>query len=214
LNSPCTRASSPRAGTAEDRALRIGVISDTHGLVRPEALRALQGSELIVHAGDVGHPDVLTALEQIAPVVAVRGNNDRGEWARRLRETETVEVERARLFVIHDVKELDRDPAAHGFAAVIAGHSHRPNVETRDGVLFFNPGSAGPRRFSLPLAVGRADVRQGRVRARIILLSMSPVSAPAGRGSGRAAPGRDVPPPSRGRGSRLPRDRGTTPRAR
>ncbi len=152
--------------------------------MRPEALRALEGSELIVHAGDVGHADVLTALERIAPVVAVRGNNDRGAWARRLRETETVDVDGARLFIIHDVNELDRDPAASGFAAVIAGHSHRPGIERRGGVLFFNPGSAGPRRFSLPLAVGRADVRRGRVRARIIRLAVPSVSATRRQASG------------------------------
>ena len=126
-----------------------------------------------MHAGDVGHPDVLTALGRIAPVVAVRGNNDRGAWARRLRATETVEIEGARLFVIHDMAELGGDPAARDIAAVIAGHSHRPKLETRNGVLFLNPGSAGPRRFSLPLSVARLTVRKGRVRARLVPLSVS-----------------------------------------
>jgi putative phosphoesterase len=118
----------------------------------------------------VGDPDVLRALGAIAPVVAVRGNNDRGGWARDLRETETVEVGGATLFVIHDLAELDVDPAERGFTAVIAGHSHKPKVETRNGVLFLNPGSAGPRRFSLPIAVARLYVQQGRVRARIVVL--------------------------------------------
>lgn len=118
----------------------------------------------------MGDPDVLRALGAIARVVAVRGNNDRGGWARGLRETEAVEVGGAKLLVIHDLAELDVDPAARGFAAVIAGHSHRPKVETRDGVLFVNPGSAGPRRFSLPIAVARLYVQKGRVRARIVML--------------------------------------------
>jgi uncharacterized protein len=122
----------------------------------------------------VGDPDVLRALGAIAPVVAVRGNNDRGGWARGLRETETVRVGGATLFVIHDLAELHLDPAQRGFAAVIAGHSHKPKVETRDGVLFLNPGSAGPRRFSLPIAVARLYVQHGRVRARIVVLPVPP----------------------------------------
>jgi putative phosphoesterase len=150
--------------------MKIGVISDTHGLLRPEALRALRGSELIIHAGDVGDPAVLRALGAIAPVVAVRGNNDRGPWAQALRERETVEAGGARLLVLHDLADLDVDPATRGVAAVIAGHSHRPKVETRNGVLFLNPGSAGPRRFSLPIAVARLSVRNGRVRARVVVL--------------------------------------------
>lgn len=174
MNSPSTPATSRPAATADaGPLLKIGVISDTHGLVRPAALRALRGSELIVHAGDVGDPAVLVALGAIAPVVAVRGNNDRGPWARALRETETVEAGGARLLVLHDLADLDLDPAARGFAAVIAGHSHRPKVETRDGVLFLNPGSAGPRRFSLPIALARLSVGKGRVRARIIVLPVS-----------------------------------------
>jgi putative phosphoesterase len=147
--------------------MRIGVISDTHGLVRPEALAALAGSELIVHAGDVGGPEVLEALVKIAPVRAVRGNNDVGAWARRLPATDRIEVGGRVLYVIHDVKELDLDPAAAGFAAVIAGHSHRPRNEHIGGVLWFNPGSAGPRRFSLPITVGRIDA--GRQLAATIL---------------------------------------------
>jgi len=137
--------------------MRVGVISDTHGLVRPEALKALAGSELIVHAGDVGGAEVLEALTKIAPVRAVRGNNDHGAWASRLPESDFVEVGGRTIYVIHDVKELDLDPAASGIAAVIAGHSHRPRNEVVGGVLYFNPGSAGPRRFSLPISVGRID---------------------------------------------------------
>jgi len=149
-------------------ATRIGVISDTHGLLRPEALRALRGCALIVHGGDVGTPEVLEGLRAIAPVVAVRGNNDRGAWARALRETETVEIGGARLFVIHDVKALRRPPA--NVDVVIAGHSHAPSVVRRDGIVFLNPGSAGPRRFTLPVTVARLRVEGGRSRATIVTL--------------------------------------------
>ena len=150
--------------------MRIGVISDTHGLVRPEALAALAGSELIVHAGDVGGAEVLEALARIAPVRAVRGNNDRGAWAARLPESDFVEIGAHTLYVIHDVKELDLDPAASGLAAVIAGHSHRPRNEVVGGVLYLNPGSAGPRRFSLPITVGRIEAGQ-QLSASIIELA-------------------------------------------
>lgn len=148
----------------------VGVIADTHGLLRPEALAALRGSDLIVHAGDIGAPEVLAGLRAVAPVTAVRGNNDRGEWARALGESEAVEAAGRWLYVLHDVHALDLDPAAAGFAAVIAGHSHRPSIEERRGVLFVNPGSAGPRRFSLPVAVARLRVSATAVRARAILL--------------------------------------------
>ena len=141
----------------------LGVISDTHGLLRPEAVEALQGSDLIVHAGDIGSPDVLRGLHDIAPVVAVRGNNDRGPWAEKIPLVETLEVGRAALYVLHDVNELDLDPRAAGFAVVVAGHSHQPRSEERDGVLFFNPGSAGPRRFRLPISVGRIVIEGSRV---------------------------------------------------
>ena|SRR5438552_12721131 len=151
-------------------ATRIGVISDTHGLLRPEALRALRGVDLIVHAGDVGTPEVLEGLRAIARVVAVRGNNDRGGWARAVPETRTLTVDGARLHVVHDVKALAIDPRRAGVAVVIAGHSHQPRVDERDGVLFLNPGSAGPRRFTLPITIARLTIRNGRARARIIPL--------------------------------------------
>lgn len=151
---------------------RIGVISDTHGLVRPEALRALAGADLIVHAGDVGGPEVLEALRAVAPVVAVRGNNDRGRWAAALSETEVVETDGRSLYVLHDLKELDLDPRAAGFDAVIAGHSHQPRIERRAGVLYLNPGSAGPRRFRLPIAVAWLAVEAAGLDAEIVQLDV------------------------------------------
>ena len=150
----------------------LGVISDTHGLMRPEAIRALDGVEMIIHAGDIGAPEVLQALHAIAPVVAVRGNNDKGEWAQALPETEVIEVGGVALYVLHDAKALDLDPAAAGFHAVISGHSHRPAVAKRQGVLFLNPGSAGPRRFTLPVSVARLTVRGGVIDAQLIELEV------------------------------------------
>jgi putative phosphoesterase len=126
--------------------------------MRPEALQALRGSRYIVHAGDIGDPAVLQALSRVAPVTAVRGNNDKGPWAKALRETEVLQVGGTRIYVIHDIAELDLDPAAAGFRVVVAGHSHRPRQELRDGVLYVNPGSAGPRRFNLPIAVARLEL--------------------------------------------------------
>src|SRR5262245_39984750 len=149
---------------------RIGVISDTHGLVRGEALRALRGVDLIVHAGDVGTPEVLEALRAMAPVVAVRGNNDRGSWARALRETERVRVGGVVPYVLHDPNTLAIDPVRAGVDVVIAGHSHRPSIGRRAGVTFLNPGSAGPRRFTLPIALARLTVRGKALRARIVSL--------------------------------------------
>lgn len=148
----------------------VGIISDTHGLVRPQALDALRGCELIVHAGDIGAPAVLTALSAVAPVTAIRGNNDRDPWARALPDTTTVEVAGTRLYLLHDVHALDLDPRAAGFAAVIAGHSHKPAIVERGGALFVNPGSAGPRRFTLPVAVARLYVRAGTVRGELVIL--------------------------------------------
>ena len=162
-------------GTARThrRLYRVGVISDTHGLVWPEALAALAGSDLIVHAGDIGSPDVLTALTAIAPVTAVRGNNDRGHWVQPLTDSAAVQARDVWLYVLHDVHELDLDPKAAGFAAVIAGHSHRPEITNRDGVLYVNPGSAGRRRFTLPVTVARLDVQAaGAVSGEIILLDV------------------------------------------
>lgn len=132
---------------------RIGVISDTHGLLRAEALAALAGSDLIIHAGDIGGSAVLEALERIAPVHAVRGNNDRDAWGLSLPADAVVSVGAHHLYLLHDIADLELDPAAAGFSAVICGHSHRPSVAWRDGVLFLNPGSAGPRRFRLPIAL-------------------------------------------------------------
>jgi uncharacterized protein len=148
----------------------VGVISDTHGLLRPEALAALRGSALIIHAGDVGKGEILAALGEIAPVFAVRGNVDRGAWAGKLPQTEIVQFEQRLLYVLHDLAELDLDPPTAGFAAVISGHSHRPKIETKDGVIYCNPGSAGPRRFDLPITVGRLTVAGGRLAAEIIEL--------------------------------------------
>ena len=133
---------------------RIGLIADTHGLLRPEAVAALRGSDLIIHAGDIGDPAILERLSQIAPVTAVRGNNDKGAWAAPLPRTDLIRAAASFIYVIHDLAELDLDPAAAGCSAVVSGHSHRPTQEWRDGVLFINPGSAGPRRFSLPVALG------------------------------------------------------------
>jgi putative phosphoesterase len=142
-----------------DHAATIGVISDTHGLLRPEAVAALQGSEVIIHAGDVGKPEILDQLRLIAPVVAVRGNIDTGAWASELPLTAVVEGRSARIYVLHDVHQLDLDPAAAGFQIVISGHSHQPDRSERSGVLYLNPGSAGPRRFRLPVTVARLRLR-------------------------------------------------------
>jgi putative phosphoesterase len=150
----------------------IGVISDTHGLLRPEALAALAGVERIIHAGDIGKPEVLQALGRIAPVTAVRGNNDHGPWAETVPETAALEIAGQHLYVLHDLGLLDLDPAAGGFAAVIAGHSHQPANDRRDGVLYFNPGSAGPRRFKLPIALGRLHVGAAGVRGELVVLEV------------------------------------------
>jgi uncharacterized protein len=155
------------------RPWEVGLISDTHGLLRPEAIAALRGVDAIIHAGDIGAPDVVERLAAIAPVTSVRGNNDHGMWAEKLAATETLEIGGARVYVLHDLKELALDPGAAGLAAVIAGHSHQPRVEERAGVLYVNPGSAGPRRFRLPVAVGRLTVKDGRVRGRIVELEIA-----------------------------------------
>jgi len=151
-------------------AIIVGVISDTHGLLRPEATEALKGSDLIVHAGDVGGAQILEQLRAIAPTFAVRGNVDTGEWAKALPMTDVVEVGQLQLYVLHDVAALDLDPKAAGFAAVIYGHSHRPDAELRHGVLFLNPGSAGPRRFTLPIAIAKLRVVGDRLSHEMIEL--------------------------------------------
>jgi putative phosphoesterase len=148
----------------------IGVISDTHGLLRPEAVASLRGSEHIIHAGDIGSPEIIPQLEKIAPVTAIRGNVDTETWARRFAETEVVELGGVHIYVIHDVNGLDLNPKAAGFAAVISGHSHQPKQETKDGVLYFNPGSAGPRRFKLPISVGRLEIVDKSVKGTILTI--------------------------------------------
>jgi putative phosphoesterase len=149
----------------------VGVISDTHGLVRDEAIAALQGCDLIVHAGDIGPSEVIERLRTIAPVHVVRGNNDRDAWGRSLPHTEVITVGEHDLYVVHDIADLDLDPAAAGFAAVICGHSHKPKIEWREGVLYLNPGSAGPRRFKLPIAVARIRISD-RLEPEIIELAV------------------------------------------
>ena len=145
----------------------VGVVSDTHGLLRAGVIRAFDGVDLIIHAGDVGSPDILEGLRETAPVVAVRGNMDREPVFRELPEAEAVKVAGATLYVIHDVGGLDLDPAAAGFRAVISGHSHRPSVVERDGVLYVNPGSAGPRRFWLPVSLAILEIQDGCVDVRL-----------------------------------------------
>ena len=152
----------------------VGLISDTHGLLRPEALRLLQGSDFIVHAGDIGKPEIMTELARLAPLTAIRGNVDTGAWARALPQTETLQLgDGARLYVLHDIGDLDLDPAASGFQAVVSGHSHKPGVRWKDGVLYVNPGSAGPRRFSLPISVARLYVDSGTVSVDLMSVELS-----------------------------------------
>jgi uncharacterized protein len=148
----------------------IGVISDTHGLLRQEAIEALRGSERIIHAGDVGDPAILDKLTEIAPVTAVRGNVDTGVWSRKLPLTDVLEIAGASVYVLHILDELDLKPAAAGFAAVIYGHSHKPHSEMKGGVLYFNPGSAGPRRFNLPVTVGKLIVQDGTIHSKHVQL--------------------------------------------
>ena len=149
---------------------RVGLISDTHGLLRPEAITFLRGSDFIVHAGDIGDANVLARLETLAPVTVVRGNNDKGSWADSMAETEVLKVDDVLIYVLHDIAELDLDPVAAGFRVVVFGHSHRPASEARDGVLYVNPGSAGPRRFKLPISVGELQIVDGSVTSRHVEL--------------------------------------------
>ena len=148
----------------------IGVIADTHGLLRPEALVALQGSGHIIHAGDIGDPAILSTLKKIAPVTAVRGNVDRAVWARKIPLTNVLEIGGVSVYVLHDLGQLDIKPKAAGFSAVIFGHSHVPKQDEKDGVLYFNPGSAGPRRFKLPVTIGRLTIQSGSLTGEIVKL--------------------------------------------
>ncbi len=150
----------------------VGVISDTHGLLRLEAVDALRGVELILHAGDVGKPEVVDELRRLAPIFVVRGNVDHGDWASQLPVSEIVEVAGRSFYMLHDIGELDLDPPTAGFAAVIFGHSHQPLIETRDGVLFLNPGSAGPRRFKLPVSIARVRVSVTVLDPQIVTLNV------------------------------------------
>ena len=148
----------------------IGVISDTHGLLRPEAVAALRGANHIVHAGDIGDPAIFDRLSELAPVTAVRGNVDREAWAKNIPETNVLEVDGVSIYILHILENLDLKPKASGFGAVIYGHSHVPKQEMKDGVLYFNPGSAGPRRFQRPVTIGKLIVQDGKIRGEVIQL--------------------------------------------
>jgi uncharacterized protein len=158
--------------------LRVGLISDTHGLLRPEASAFLRGCDHIVHGGDVGDPEVLRELAAIAPTTAVRGNNDKGGWARSLSETELVQLGEVFVYVIHDLAELDLEPQASGVAVVVSGHSHKPVIQKSNGVLYINPGSAGPRRFKSPIAIGELRITGKSVTPRIIELDVNATLRP------------------------------------
>jgi uncharacterized protein len=160
------------SGTKAPADITIGVISDTHGLLRPEAVKALKNSDFIVHAGDIGDPEILKKLQTIAPVTAIRGNVDRAPWARKIPTTNVLEAGGLVIYVLHNLEELDLKPETAGFTAVIYGHSHMPKQETKKRVLYFNPGSAGPRRFRLPVSVGQLRVRNRKLDAAIIELDV------------------------------------------
>src|ERR1700676_22112 len=155
-----------------EKRITLGVISNTHGLLRPEAVDALRGSDRILHAGDIGAPEILEALAKIAPVTAVRGNLDTASWARALPQTEVVEAGGVSIYILHDLGQLDLKPEAAGFRVVVYGHSHQPKMEEKNGVLYFNPGSSGPRRFRLPVSVGRLTIVAGKVRAQLVELEI------------------------------------------
>lgn len=150
----------------------VGLIADTHGLLRPEAVAALAGVDYLIHGGDIGNPEILSALRAIAPFTVVRGNNDRAAWAGDIPDSATLEVGAVRIYALHDLKLLDIDPAAQHMHVVVSGHSHRPQAARRDGVLYVNPGSAGPRRFSLPISVARLDIAGADVQVRIVELTV------------------------------------------
>ena len=145
----------------------VGAISDTHGLLRPEVLKLFKSVDLILHAGDIGDPQILEQLTAVAPTIAVRGNNDKGEWARRIPESKKVDVGGISIFMIHDVKEITASNRS-GAEVILSGHSHKPSIERRDGILYLNPGSAGPRRFKLPISVARITIKKSQVTARLI----------------------------------------------
>ena len=167
-----SRANDPMTRSPDGKIVEVlvGVISDTHGLLRPEAVEALAGSQLVIHPGDIGSPDILPSLRRLAPVEAVRGNVDTEAWAESIPATTVVEIQGYSLYVLHDLKKLDLNPRVAGFAAVISGHSHVPRSEMRDGVLYFNPGSAGPKRFRLPVSVGRLWISPKGMRTEIVKL--------------------------------------------
>ncbi len=154
------------------KPVTLGVISDTHGLLRLEAVEALRGSDRILHAGDVGAPEILEALAEIALVTAIRGNVDTGTWALSLPTTEVVEAGAVCIYMLHDLGQLDLKPEAAGLRVVVYGHSHQPKMEEKNGVLYFNPGSAGPRRFHLPVSVGRLTIGAGKVEAELVELKI------------------------------------------
>ena len=155
---------------------RLGIISDTHGLLRPQAVAFLQGCDRILHGGDIGNAEVLTRLSTIAPVTAIRGNNDKGAWAASIPETEFFEFAGIHIYALHDISQFDIDPAAAGIQIVVSGHSHKPLIEQRDGVHFVNPGSAGPRRFKLPISVAEIFIVGGAISSRLVDLKIEPAA--------------------------------------
>lgn len=159
-------------GKKQTTAMRVGLISDTHGLLRPAAVEALQGSDLILHAGDIGKPEVLEELQAIAPVIAVRGNNDNGDWAEAIPERKTIQVGGVGIHLLHILKQLSLASETVDIGVVISGHSHQPLIEQRAGMLFINPGSAGPRRFKLPVSVAHLYIEDATVRAEIVELAV------------------------------------------
>lgn len=173
--------------------LRIGLISDTHGILRPEAKAYLRGCAHILHGGDIGSQSILEELSAIAPVSAVRGNNDRGPWAQDLPETRRVRFEQVLVYVIHDLAELEIDPQAAGVRVIVSGHSHRPLVQERNGVLYVNPGSAGPQRFKLPIAAAELRIAGDLVTTRVVELPVAHALRPARHGASRRA-ARSPPP--------------------
>lgn len=183
--------------------LRIGLISDTHGLLRAEALGFLRGSDHIIHAGDIGRPEVLAGLSALAPLTVVRGNNDHGGWADVIAETQTLHIGDRVIYVLHDIAQLAIDPVARGLQAVISGHSHKPSIGRRGGVLYINPGSAGPRRFKLPVCVGELLVEHGSIDARLMELACGDAnSSGTNRAAARRKGGQELEPATQADGGR------------